>query len=134
ILHIRVGRGAVEVIVIFLDVLAVIGLAVGQAEYPFLEDRVLAVPQGQRKAQSLLVVADPGEAVLAPVIGARASLIVAEIVPRIPALAVILADRPPLAFAEAGPPLPPRHPFFPRPLQPRCFGGHSLFNGWRSSH
>src|SRR5215472_8748271 len=134
ILHIRVARGAVEVIVILLDVLTVIGFAVGQAEHPFLEDRVLAVPQGQRKAQSLLVIADPGEAVLAPVIGARARLIVAEIVPRVPVIAVILADGAPLAFAEVGPPLPPRHTFFPRLLQPRCFGGHSLFNGWRPSH
>src|SRR5215471_14047444 len=134
ILHVRVGRRAIQIKIVILDVLTVIGLAVGQAEHPFLEDRVLAVPQGQRKAQSLLVVADPGEAVLAPVIGARASLIVAEIVPRIPVLAVILADGAPLAFAEVGSPLPPRHTFFPRLLQPGCFGGHSLFDGWRPGH
>jgi hypothetical protein len=44
-----------------------------------------------------------------PVIGARAGLIVREIVPRVAVLAVVLADRAPLAFAEIGPPLFPRH-------------------------
>src|SRR5262249_57056 len=56
---------------------------------------------------------DAGEPVLAPVIGARASLIVAEIVPGIPVSAVVLADGAPLAFAEIRPPLPPRHSRFP---------------------
>jgi hypothetical protein len=50
---------------------------------------VLAVPQGKGKAQSLLLIADAGEAVLAPVIGARAGLVVREIVPRIADLAVV---------------------------------------------
>jgi hypothetical protein len=90
ILHVRVSRCAVEVEIILFHVLPVIGLAVGQAVYPLLEDRVLAIPQCKGKAQSLLVVADPGEAVLTPMIGARAGLIVGKVVPRIPTLAVIL--------------------------------------------
>src|SRR6516164_4554150 len=60
-----------------------------------------------------MVVADPGKAVLAPVISARASLVVGEIVPRIAVVAVILADRAPLALAEVWPPLLPRHPLLP---------------------
>ena len=77
VLHVRVRRRAVEVEVVLLDVLAVVALAVGQAEQPLLEDRVLAVPQGQREAEPLLVVGDAGQAVLAPAIGARAGLVVA---------------------------------------------------------
>jgi len=50
---------------ILLYVLAVIALAVGQAEQALLEDRVLAVPQGKGKAEPLVVVAEPGEAILA---------------------------------------------------------------------
>jgi hypothetical protein len=50
-LHIGVGRGTIEVEIVFLDVLAVVGLAVGQSVHPLLEDRVLAVPQRQGKAQ-----------------------------------------------------------------------------------
>ena len=107
------GRRAVEIEVIFLYVLAVIALAVGQAEQPLLEDRVLAVPQGERKAQPLLVVAETGEAILAPVIGARPCLIVGEVVPGVAVLAVVLADRAPLTFTEIWPPLPPTL---------RCFG------------
>ena len=60
----------VQVIIIFLDVLAVIALSIGQPERPLLENRVLAVPQGECKAQPLAIMADTGEAILAPMIGA----------------------------------------------------------------
>ena len=100
-------RRAVEVEVVFLDVLAVIALAVGQAEQALLEDRVLAVPEGQREAEPLLVVGDAGQAVFAPAVGARAGLVVGEVVPGVAALAVVLADRAPLAFAQVRSPLLP---------------------------
>ena len=51
-----------------------VALAVGQAEEPFLEDRVLAVPEREGEAEPLLVVGDPGQSVFAPAIGARAGL------------------------------------------------------------
>ena len=107
VLHVRMGRRAVEVEVVLLDVLAVIAFAVGQAEQAFLEDRVLAVPQGQREAEPLLVVGDAGQAVLAPAVGAGAGLVVGEVVPGVAALAVVLADGAPLAFAEVRAPLFP---------------------------
>ena len=53
-----VGRQVVDVEVVLLDVLAVVALGVGQAEEPLLEDRVVLVPQREREAQPLLVVAD----------------------------------------------------------------------------
>ena len=102
--------GVIEVEVVFLDVFAVIALAVGQAEQPLLEDRVLAVPQREGKAQALLVVGDAGEAVLAPAIGARARLVVGEVVPGVAVVAVVLAHGSPLALAQI------RSPFFPRRL------------------
>ena len=46
-----------------------------------------------------MVVADPGEPVLAPVIGARAGLIVREVIPGVAGLTIVLAHRAPLAFA-----------------------------------
>ena len=58
IFHVGVGRRAVEVEIVFLDVLAVVRLAVSQPEQPFLENRVLAVPEGQRKTQDLVTIAD----------------------------------------------------------------------------
>jgi hypothetical protein len=110
VLHIGVGRCAIEVEIIFLDVFAVIALAVGQAKQPLLEDRVFAVPQGEGKAQPLFIVTEPGKPIFAPVIGARASLIVSEVIPRVAVFTVILAHRTPLALAEIGAPLLPWHP------------------------
>jgi hypothetical protein len=66
VLHVRVGRRGVEVEVVLLHVLAVVALTVGQAEEPFLEDGIVAVPQGQREAEELPVVADAGEPVFTP--------------------------------------------------------------------
>src|SRR5882757_1873061 len=109
-LHVRMGGRAIEVEVVLLHVLAVIALAVGQAEHALLEDRVLAVPERQGKAQTLPVVAQPGDAVFAPVIGARPRLIVREVAPGVAVLAVIFADRAPLALAEIRTPLLPADP------------------------
>ena len=81
VLHVRVRRRRVEVEVVLLDVLAVIALAVGQAEQALLQDRVAPVPQREREAEALLVVGDAAEAVLAPAIRARARLVVGEVVP-----------------------------------------------------
>jgi len=47
-----------------------VAFAVGQAEEPFLQDRVLAIPEGQGKTQDLMVIRDPAESVLAPAVGA----------------------------------------------------------------
>jgi hypothetical protein len=63
-LHVRVGRRGIEVEVVLLHVLAVIRLAIAQAEEPLLEDRILAVPQRQRETEALLQVAETRESVL----------------------------------------------------------------------
>ncbi len=107
VLHVRVRGRRVDVEVILLDVLAVVPLAVGEPEEALLEDGVALVPQGEGKAQALLVVRDPAEAVLAPAVGPRAGLVVAEVGPRVSVLAVVLADRAPLPLAQVGPPLLP---------------------------
>ena len=59
----------VDVEVILLDILAVIPLAVGEAEEAFLEDGIALVPQRKGKTQALLVVGDPTQTVLAPAVG-----------------------------------------------------------------
>ena len=108
-LHVRVRRRRVEVEPVLLDVLAVVALAVGQPEHPLLEDRILPVPQGEREAEPLLIVADAGDAVLTPSIRARAGMVVREVVPGVAAPAVVLAHGAPLAFAQIGPPRLPRN-------------------------
>ena len=94
----------VEVEVVLLDILTVVALAVGQAEQALLENWVAAVPQREGKAQTLFLIADAGDAVLAPVIGARASLIMVEVAPCVTALAVVLPDGTPLTLAQIRPP------------------------------
>src|SRR5437773_5156954 len=88
------GRRPVAIKVVLLDVLAVVTLAVRQAEEPLLEDEILAVPEGQRKAEELPVVGDPPEPALAPAVGPRPGLVVPEVLPRVPRGAVVLTHRP----------------------------------------
>ncbi len=106
-LGVGVGRRAVEVEVVLLDVLAVVPLAVGEAEHPLLEDRVLAVPEAEREAEQHVVVAEPGDAVLAAQVGARAGLVVRDVVPGLDVLVHVLPNAAPLPLAEVGPPLSP---------------------------
>src|SRR3954471_13643938 len=113
---------AVEVEVVFFNVLAVVALAVGQAEEALLEDGVAAVPECQRKTEHLFVVADTGKAVLTPVVGARARLVMTEVCPGITILAVILTHRAPLALAKIRAPLAPRNAGLTRFRQPGGFG------------
>ena len=120
-LHVRVGRRIVDVEVVLLDIFAVVPLAVGQAEHTLLEYGILAVPQSKGKAQTLLFVAEAGDAVLAPVIGARARLIVGKVAPGVAVLAVVLPDRSPLALAEVRPPQLPWGPDVPALLKARLF-------------
>ena len=69
VLHVGVRRRAVEVEVVLLDILAMVRLAVGEPEQALFQDRVALVPQRQRKAQPLLVIAESAEPVLAPPVG-----------------------------------------------------------------
>ena len=106
--HPRVRRRRVEVPPVLLGVLAVVALRAGQAEDALLQDRVAAVPEREREAERLPVVADAREPVLAPAVGARAGVVVREVAPRVAVGAVVLAHRAPGALAEVRPPVPPR--------------------------
>ena len=107
VLHVRVRRRVVEVEVVLLDVLAVVALVRRQAEEPFLEDRVAAVPEGGGEDEELVAVADAGDAVLAPAIGLAAGQVVRQVVPGVAVGAVVLADGGPGALADVRPPAAP---------------------------
>src|SRR2546425_9526596 len=93
-------RGGVEVVIQLLCIFAVISFAVRESENALLENRVFAVPQRERETEALLVVANPGDAVLAPAIRAAAGVVVREIFPGVTVRRVILAHRAPLAFGK----------------------------------
>ncbi len=108
VLHVGVGGRRVEIEVVFLHVLAVVTLAVGEAEEALLEDGVLTVPQRQRKAEVLPVVGNACEPVLSPAVRPRPRLVVAEVVPCIARVAVIFTHGAPLPLGEIRSPLLPR--------------------------
>ena len=111
VLHVRVRRRAVEIKVVFLNVFAVVGLAVGEPERAFFENWIFTIPQGHAKTQQLLVITDASKTVFAPVVGSGAGLVMCKVIPRVSILAVVLADRTPLALTKVG------TPFFPRRLR-----------------
>ena len=117
-------RRRIDVEIDLLHVLRVIALRPRQPEQPLLEDRVLAVPQGQRETQAALAVADPQQAVLAPAVGAAAGVVVREICPALARRRVILADGPPLALGQIGPPALPIGRPVPRLLEANVFSRH----------
>src|ERR1700761_8185151 len=99
VFHVGVGWSAIEIEVVLLDILTVVAFAICQAKQALLKDRILPIPQRQRKAEPLLVIADPAESVFAPSIGPRTGLIMRQVIPRITIRAVILSNRSPLPFA-----------------------------------
>jgi len=106
-LHVRVGRRGVEVVIQLLDVLSVVAFGVGEPEQALLQDLVPAVPEREGEAQPLVVVGETRQPILSPAVGARARLVVREIVPGIAVRAVVLTHRPPLPFGEVrSPPSP----------------------------
>ena len=117
-------RRAVEVEVALLDVLAVVALGAGEAEEPLLQDRIAPVPQREREADVLVAIADAGEAVLVPAVGARAGVIVRKVVPGVAVGAVVLAHRAPGALAEVRPPALPVSTTLRGLVQAAGFGVH----------
>src|SRR5919197_5737606 len=81
ILHVGVGRGRVEVEVIFLNVLSMVTLSATEAKEPFFQERITAIPERQGKTQPLVVIGDPGEAVFTPAVGARTGVLVWKKIP-----------------------------------------------------
>ena len=111
-----------------------IALAVRQSKHSLLEDRVPAVPESDGKTQTLLLVADAGDTVFAPVIGTRSGLIVAKVIPGIAVLAVVFSDGSPLALAQVRPPELPGRPLVSRGIEARPFDRLRWFDSRAPGH
>ena len=121
VFHVRMRGRGVEVIVELLHVLAVVPFLAREPEQALLQDRIVAVPQRHRKAEVLAPIRDAGDAVLVPPVGARARLVVGDVVPGGPARAVVLAHRAPGALAQIGSPALPVGGAVSRLCQPQLF-------------
>ena len=129
--RVRVGRRVVEIEEVLLDVLAVIALAVRQAEHPFLQNRIAFVPQRHAEAEVLFAVAEPREAVFVPAIRAAARVVVREVLPRVAVGAVVLPHGAPGAIAHVG------APALPVGLPGRCLDEAAAFcvsGHWPARH
>src|ERR1051325_4494927 len=100
-------RSAIEVKVVFLDVLAMIAFASSQSEQALFQDRIASIPQCQSEAQFLVSIADAEQPIFIPSISARAGVIVRKVIPRFAVRAVVFADGSPGAIADV------RSPAFP---------------------
>jgi|SRR5574338_1543618 hypothetical protein len=108
ILHVRMGRRALDVKVVLFDVFAVIPLTVGQSEEPFLQDGIFSIPEDEGKTEELSVIRDTRQSIFPPAISPGTSLVMGKILPCISGPAIILTDCSPLALAQIGTPLLPR--------------------------
>src|SRR5207253_1010545 len=107
--HARVGitRHCIQIVIEFLHVLPVIALLVREPKQSLLQDWIPAVPQGDRQAQELPVIATASDPILPPAIGTTARLVVAEVIPGGTIRAVILPHRAPLPLADIRAPAAP---------------------------
>lgn len=90
-LHVRMRRRGIEIVVELLHVFAVVSLVARDTEEAFLEYAVLAVPQREPEAKTLVIVGDTTQAVLTPPVHARASMFMGEMAPGVTVRRVILA-------------------------------------------
>src|SRR6516162_11868503 len=124
--HVRVGGRGIEIEVILLYIFAVIAFISCEPEKTLLQDRILAVPQGQSKADQLMTITDTAKPIFAPTICPRARMVMGKIIPGGATGAVVFPHCAPLPLAQVRAPPLPVHSALPRFLQPCFFFGKSL--------
>ncbi len=82
----------VEIVVQLLDILAMVPLVSSNTKETLLEDAILSVPEREREAETLMVVGDTTETVLAPAVDTRTRMLMRKVAPGIPVRRVVLAD------------------------------------------
>ena len=120
--HVRVGRSAVQIVVILFHIFAVVALQSGQAKESLLQDRVALIPKGNGQTQVLEPVAHSGQAVFVPAVGPAAGVIMGKICPGLTCGGIILAHGTPSPLTEVRPPVFPVSPPRRRVGQPLLFG------------
>ena len=128
------ARQAVQVVVVFLDVFAMVAFLVGQAEEALLEKWVLLVPERERQADVLKTVAETGQPVLVPAVSAATGVVVGEMVPRVAAGAIIFPDGAPGPLGEIRAPVLPVSAASRAVAQAAVLGGPVFRHEQGSSH
>src|SRR5205807_2544208 len=123
-LQVGVSRSGIEIKVVLLDVLAVVTLGAREAEITLLQDGVAPVPESHGEAEALVVVGDAENAILAPAIGARAGMVVREVVPGRAVGGIIFPHCPPLPVGQVRAPAQPLGRARARLLEPSLLRRH----------
>ena len=98
--EVTAGGCGVEIVVAFLNVFAVVALAIGQAEQALFENGIAAVPEGERKTDPAFAIGDAKQAIFTPAVGTTAGVIVREILPAVAVSGIVFADSAPLALGK----------------------------------
>src|SRR5713226_196274 len=127
------GSG-IEIVIELLHVLAVIALFSTQPEQPFFQDGIAPVPERDGEAEELVPIADAGDAVLVPAIGARAGVLEGEILPGGAFGAVVLAHGAPTALGQVRTPALPVGRALARLREPLFFPGDHCGGEYNPAH
>ena len=123
ILHVGMRRRRVKIEVVFFDVFTVIPFTASQPEQALFQNRITAVPECQSETHYLMTIANAGQAVFIPTVGARSGVIMWKVIPGRAAGAVIFAHRAPRSFAHVRSPALPMRLAIAGFFQPSLFGG-----------
>src|ERR1051326_3788688 len=121
VFQVRMRGRRIQIEKVFLDVFAMIAFTSRQSKCALLENRIVAIPKRQRKANHLMAIANSGEPVFVPAKSARACMVVGKIIPGIAVGTIVFAHRAPGTLAQIRTPTLPMFLELPRLFEPPCF-------------
>src|SRR5436190_14627715 len=106
-LHVRMCRRIIQIIIQLLHILSMVALITRQSKQPFFQDRIFPIPQCDRKTYMLLVITNSSDPIFPPTIHTTARMIMRKGIPCIYILAVIFSHSSPLPRTQIWAPFSP---------------------------
>jgi hypothetical protein len=78
------GRCGVQVVIELLAIFSVIALRIGKAKETLFENWITPVPESEGETEPLMVIAEAGESIFAPMVSTAARLVVGKIAHALP--------------------------------------------------
>src|SRR5437879_11809462 len=110
------GRSAIQIVVIFFDILTMVTFFACQSKESLFKDRVTSVPEGQRKTHLLMAITDTAKSILSPTEGLRTRVVMRKVIPGCAIGAVVFTHRSPGPFTQISSPHLPLNTPTPRLL------------------
>src|SRR5690606_135226 len=125
VLHIRMSRSIIEVVIQLFNILPMVSLGSRQSKQPFLENGIIPIPHSECKAYSTFFIRYSGNPVFSPSVNSTSGVIMRKIIPRTTVRAIIFPNRTPLSLTEIGTPFQPVFPSTIMFLQSFLFKFHN---------